>query len=92
VVIDGSGRREVCESSRSPNPIFDMSSRVIRLLSSAPILPWKDFMEEEASLEEEGEMEEEETKTHLSIRHPRYFLVSILHSPLFPPFSFRHLR
>jgi len=35
---------------------------------------------------QEGDM------THLSILHPRYFLVSILHSPLFPPFSFRHLR
>jgi len=38
------------------------------------------------------DMEEEEDMTHLSILHPRYFLVSILHSPLFPPFSFRHLR
>lgn len=36
VVIYGSGRREVCESSRSPSPILDISSRVIRLLSSAP--------------------------------------------------------
>jgi hypothetical protein len=61
VTMDGSGRREVCESSRSPNPIFDMSSRVIRLLSSVPVLSWRNFMDEEASLEGEGEMRNRET-------------------------------
>jgi hypothetical protein len=49
-------------------------------------------MEGKALLEGEGDMEEQGDMTHLSILHPRYFLVSILHSPLFPPLSFRHLR